>query len=67
MTDSQALKLYGVEREKSYQDSKSMLGFEVEGKEKKNTKAEWRLEAAVAGVGGGVGRSSRAAAATGGA
>ena len=58
--------MYRVEKEKSYQDSKSMLGFEVEG-EKKILEAEWRLEAVAVDIGGWVGRSSRAAAATGGA
>ena len=58
--------MYRVEKEKSYQDSKSMLGFEVEGG-KRILEVEWRLEAVAAGIGGWVGRSSRAVAATGGA
>ena len=47
--------MYRVEKEKSYQDSKSMLGFEVEG-EKKILEAKWRLEAVAAGIRGWVGR-----------
>ena len=47
--------MYRVEKEKSYQDSKSMLGFEVEGA-KKILEAKWRLEAVAAGIRGWVGR-----------